>query len=525
MPGPSRLIALLAALLAASSARSQPAPSAPALIPMPLQLEVVGGPPFVFTSRTPLVVEPGDAEARRVAGLLVEVLRTSDEGAPPVVEAETTTPSVRLLTQSTRDDLGAEGYQLSVSAQGVTLTAAAPAGLFYGVQTLRQLMPPRVEYTAARHRPLAVPAVEVTDRPRFAWRGMMLDVARHFFGVEDVERVVDLMALYKLNRLHLHLSDDQGWRIEIPGRPALTEVGGRTEVGGGPGGFYTTSDYDRIVRYAAERFVTVVPEVDLPGHTNAALASVPELNCDGVAPEPYTGIRVGFSSVCVDREATYAFVDDVVRELAARTPGDEVHLGGDEVRELPPTDYARFVARAQAIVRRHGKRFVGWDEVAEVDLAPGATVQVWRPQLASTGQAVRRAVDAGARVVLSPSDRIYLDMKADSSMVLGLTWAGLNGVRDAYDWEPVGMVEGVPETAIRGVEAPLWTETVGTVRDVEFMAFPRLAGVAEVGWSPRAGRSWDEYRLRLAQHGPRWTALGVSFFRSPEVPWPLGGVE
>ena len=189
------------------------------------------------------------------------------------------------------------------------------------------------------------------DRPRFAWRGAMLDVARHFFGVEDVKRYVDLLALYKMNRLHLHLADDQGWRIEIPGWPRLTEHGGSSEVGGGPGGFYTAEDYAEIVRYAAERHVMIVPEIDMPGHTNAALASYPELTCDGEAPPLYTGIRVGFSFLCAEKEETYAFIDAVVGALAALTPGPYIHIGGDEVRQLTGEQYAAFMARAQAIVR------------------------------------------------------------------------------------------------------------------------------------------------------------------------------
>lgn len=353
----------------------------------------------------------------------------------------------------------------------------------------------------------------------------MLDVSRHFFEVEDVERLLDLMALHKLNRLHLHLSDDQGWRIEIPGRPALTRVGGRSQVGGGEGGFYTTADYDRIVAYAADRFIMVVPEIDLPGHTNAALTSIPELNCDGVARPPYTGTRVGFSAVCVDAPATWAFVEDVVAALAAQTPGPYIHLGGDEVRRLSEAEYATFVERAQAVVTASGKTFVGWDDVAEVDLGPGAVVQVWRPQSPAVAASVAEAVAAGATVVLSPSDRIYLDIKYDEDTVLGLTWAGLNGVRDAYDWDPGAFMEGVPEAAVLGVEAPLWSETLATIGDVEFMAFPRLAGVAEAGWSPQAARSWDGYRARLGAQGPRWVALGLNFYRSPEVEWAPGGVE
>ncbi len=513
-------LALLVAVPAVAQADGPPL----ALVPLPASVTVLGGDPFVMTGATPIATEPGDGDAARVGDVLDTLVGPSLSevmSRPGTRDPEDPGSGTVRLRVVDRPDLGAEGYDLEVTADRVTLDAATAAGLFYGVQTLRQLMPTRVEYGAAIPRPFEIPSVRVVDRPRFAWRGMMLDVARHFFEVGDVERVLDLMALHKLNRLHLHLSDDQGWRVEVPGRPALTEVGGRAEVGGGPGGFYTTADVERIVQYAAERFVTVVPEIDLPGHTNAALVATPELNCDGVAPPPYTGIRVGFSAVCVDREETYAFVGDVVGALATAFPGEVVHLGGDEARTLAPEAYARFMTRAQEIVASHGKTFMAWDEVAEVELAltPGAIVQVWRPQSPERAAHVAAAVAEGARLVLSPADRVYLDMKTDSTMALGLTWAGLNGVRDAYEWDPGAFVPAVPESAVLGVEAPLWSETLATIRDVEFMAFPRLAGVAETGWSPQAARSWDDYRQRLGALGARWTALGVAFFRSPEVEW------
>ena len=513
MPTPSLRPALILLLLAAGGAVGQPA-----LLPAPASASFPDAAPFVVTTATPIVAPAGDAEAERIGRFLDDLVGVDIDGAP--AGGEPAGPIV-LDRRPDRADLGAEGYELVVAADGVTITAAETAGLFYGVQTLRQLMPPAVEHTAALPSPLPVPVGRVLDRPRFAWRGAMLDVARHFRTVDDVKRYVDLMALYKLNRLHLHLSDDQGWRIEIPGRPALTEIGGSSEVGGGPGGFYTTEDYAEIVRYAAERFVVVVPEIDLPGHTNAALAATPEVTCDGEAPPLYTGIRVGFSTVCVEKEETYRFVDDVVAALVDLTPGPVIHLGGDEVHELSPEQYVQFMTRAQAIVREHGKRFEAWDEVAEtgLPLSPGAIVQVWRPQTPEASAHVADAVARGAQLVLSPADRIYLDMKPDSSAAIGLTWAGLNGVRDAYDWDPAALVPGVPESAILGVEAPLWAETLGSFSDVTLMAFPRLAGVAEIAWSPQAGRSWDSYRRRLAAHAPRWTALGITFDRSAEVPW------
>ena len=509
-------LALFLAVALTGSAAAQPA-----LIPAPSELTVRGGAPFVVTAETPIVVPPGDAEALRIGHQLAALIGTIEDSTPDVVEAEEAGPGAIRLQIVDDGAFAPEGYVVDVRTGAAELVASTPAGLFYAMQTFRQLLPPIVEYQAARPVPLDVPAVRVSDAPRFEWRGAMLDVARHFFGVEDVKRYVDLMALYKLNRLHLHLSDDQGWRVEIPGLPALTEIGAQSEVGGGPGGYYTVADYDEIVRYAGERFVTIVPEIDLPGHTNAALASIPELNCDGEATELYTGITVGFSVVCVDSPSTYTFVEAVVRDLAARTPGDVIHLGGDEVHELEADAYNRFMARAQDIVTRAGKTFAAWDEVAEtaLPLAPGTIVQVWRPQNAETSAHAAAAVQRGARLVLSPAEHIYLDMKPDSSVALGLAWSGLNDARDAYAWDPAELIVGVPESAILGVEAPLWSETLATIRDVEFMAFPRLAGVAEIGWTT-GDRSWDEYRVRLAQHGPRWTALGVAFHRSPLVDWP-----
>ncbi|MEM6782427.1 MAG: family 20 glycosylhydrolase [Bacteroidota bacterium] len=497
-----------------------------ALLPVPLSATWADSGTFLVTPDTPLLVPDGNPEALRIAGLLAILLGFSEATQPRAMEARTyarTTwpnplPAI-VYVDTAPDSLGAEGYVLTIDPGRITLAANAPAGWFYASQTLRQLLPPAVEYDAAFPVPLAVPAGRVVDRPRFEWRGVMLDVARHFFGPGDVRRVLDLMALHKLNRLHLHLSDDQGWRIAIPGWPRLTDVGGSTEVGGGPGGFFSLEDYAALVQYAAERSITIVPEIDLPGHTNAALASYAELNCDGVAPPLYTGTSVGFSTVCVEREATYRFVEDVVRTLAETTPGDFFHIGGDEVRELSPEQYATFMARAQAIVARHGKRVIGWDEIAEVDLIPRSIVQVWRPAVAETQAQIRDAVEAGATVILSPADRIYLDIKYDASTVLGLTWAGLNSVRDAYDWDPTALLPGVPIAAIEGIEAPLWSETIATRADLEFMAFPRLAGIADLAWSPAEAHDWDAYRQRLGAQAPRWTALGVNFYRSPDVPW------
>jgi hexosaminidase len=341
------------------------------------------------------------------------------------------------------------------------------------------------------------------ERPRYEWRGVMLDVARHFFGVDDVKRFVDVIARYGLNRLHLHLSDDQGWRIEIKSWPRLAEVGGATAVGGGPGGWYTQEQYAEIVAFAEARNVVVVPEIDMPGHVNAALVAYPELAPAGYSAAAYTGTDVGFSSLDTTKKRTYSFVEDVVAEIAALTPGAFFHIGGDEAAATTHADYVRFVERVGEIVAHHGKRLIGWEEVARAKLPPGSIVQHWKdPELLAPARA------QAASVIMSPASRTYFDLKYDESTVLGTTWAGYVGVRDAYDWDPGDAL---------GVEAALWTETLVSLRDVELMAFPRLLALAEVACASAEEREWEDFRARLVEHAPRLAALGVNYFRSPEI--------
>ena len=416
---------------------------------------------------------------------------------------------IHLTTTDGDPALGEEGYELAVTEAGIALSAHQPAGLFRGVQTLRQLLPPEPE----QNEPVSIATGIIRDYPRFGWRGMMLDVARHFFGVEDVKRLIDLMALYKLNRLHLHLTDDQGWRLMIESWPKLATAGGSTAVGGGAGGYYTQADYAEIVAYAQSRYIMVVPEIDVPGHTNAALASYPELNCDDHAPEFYTGIEVGFSSLCINKEITYRFVDDVIGEVAALTPGPYIHIGGDEALSTNKEEYIAFIGRVQEIVRTLGKQMIGWEEIAQADLAPSSVAQHWHDEQA------RVAAEQGVKVIMSPGAHAYLDMKYDDSSALGLDWAGTINVEKAYNWDPAMHIDGVSEADILGVESPLWSETLETIVDIEIMTFPRLIGHAEIGWSPVTGRNWGEYRQRLAAHGPRLAALGVHFYRSPLIQW------
>lgn len=403
-------------------------------------------------------------------------------------------------TTSLVDDVPPEGYRLEVDAAGIRIEAADAAGLFYGEQTLRQLT------TDGR-----VPLVRIEDYPRYPYRGAMLDVARHFFGVDDVKRYVDDIALLKLNHLHLHLTDDQGWRIEIDAWPRLASVGSLTAVGGGAGGFYTKEQYREIVEYAASRFITIVPEIDMPGHTNAAIVAYPEL---GDAPAtPYEGIEVGFSSLAIRSDDTYRFVDDVVRELAAMTPGPYLHLGGDESLSTTDEDFLYFVARATAIAAKHGKTLIGWHEMGRSTELPAGTIgQYWSyttPQDASADHTLS-FVRQGGRVILSPADVIYIDHKYDESTELGLTWAdGPTSVQRSYEWEPGEIVPGLGEEHILGIEAPMWTETLETVEQVEFMAFPRLASAAELAWSPRAAREFAEFEPRLEAFAAYLDRLGI----------------
>jgi hexosaminidase len=408
-----------------------------------------------------------------------------------------------------------EGYRLTVTPDRIDVVAASSAGHGWAVQTLLQAAPPEVHSPFRLEGRLEWPAGTVDDAPRFAWRGLMVDIARHFFGPAELRRVIDLMASYKLNVLHLHLTDDQGWRIEIAGYPALTEVGGATEVGGGPGGFLTKDDYRDLVAYAARRGITVVPEIDLPGHTNAALVAVPELTCDGVAPDPYTGMSVGFSTLCLGEPAVDRFVETVLTEVAEMTPGPWLHIGGDESHATDPVAYEAFVADTAALVRSLGKVPVGWEEVGGAAPDGELVVQHWLD-----ADRAAEAARSGARVVLSPSSRLYFDMAYGPFAPEGNGWAGTIDTPTVVGWDPASYLAGVDAGQILGVEAPLWTELVETPDDIDRRLLPRLPALAELAWSRRSEASWDDLAARLAEHEARWTAAGRSFTPDPAVPWP-----
>jgi len=488
------------------------------LIPKPVTTENGKG-WFELRQNASVYVTPGSEELVKSGTYLAEKLRPSTGFKVEVKtsEQEPGPGNIYMTLDGNHDKLGDEGYELTITKKLVTLSASGPAGIFRGIQTIRQLLPPNIELGTRQEGPWLIAAGKITDYPAYTFRGSMLDVARHFFGVEDVKRYIDLIAYYKMNALHLHLSDDQGWRIEIKSWPNLTAHGGSTEVGGGEGGFYTQEQYSELVKYAADRYIIIIPEIDMPGHINAALSSYAELNIKGKATDLYTGIEVGFSTIDTKKETSYKFIDDVVRELAAITPGPYIHIGGDESHVTRKEDYIPFVRRVQEIVRAHGKQVMGWDEISLSELAPNTVAQFW-----SNAENAGRAVSQGAKILMSPAARTYIDMKYDSTTVLGQHWAGYVEVDSSYIWDPATLVPGIKKENILGVEAPLWTETISKMDELEYMVFPRLPGIAEVGWSPAAARTWSEYKVRLGKHADRFTVMNIDYYASKLVPWQKG---
>lgn len=351
--------------------------------------------------------------------------------------------------------------------------------------------------------------------PTYAWRGLGLDVARHFFDVADVELVINLMSELDLNVLHLHISDDQGWRLEIPGWPELTERSAGTAVDGDPGGHYSPADWMQITECAARHGIRVVAESDLPGHTNAALHALPGLNPDGLCPEAYTGIEVGFSTLSTDAPQTDRYIDEIVAHLASLGTG-WVHIGGDESRATPRDQYRILVRRAVDAAHRAGARAVAWQEAADL-LDAGDIVQVWDPGIGYQG--VLDAAGRGVKVLLSPGSRAYLDMKYAPDTALGLTWAGTIELRDSLEWDPRQIVPGLDPDAVIGVEALLWSETLRTREDLTSMLLPRLAAIAEVARKGSGIGGWEEFRGQVAEQARGWSDRGLSWHRSPGVDW------
>ncbi len=415
-------------------------------------------------------------------------------------------------------DLPAEGYRLEIDPSGVTLHAADAAGAFYGRQTLRQLAGPDAFRAASIHSGQnVVPCGVITDHPRFRWRGCLLDVARHFRTKAEVLRFVDLLAVHKLNVLNLHLTDDQGWRVEVPGYPKLTEIGGwrRSSMVGrhdGPerdgrphGGFYTTDDLREIVAYAAERAVTVVPEIDIPGHARAAIAAYPELGPPTDEPwEVWTSWGISTSLLNTDK-STVDFFRTVFDHVLDVFPSRAIALGGDEVPGATE-EHGRFVREIAEHITSAGRRPFGWDEVLEAGDLPAMVIGSWQSEGAGA-----RAAAAGHEVVMCPEERVYLDHRQSDHLDEPIPVGYLRTLEGVYGYEPVP-ADFPNGTTILGTQAQLWTEHLDTVRRVDYAAFPRLCAFAEVAWSPPEGRDYSEFLPRLRDHHlPRLDALGVEY--------------
>ncbi|TMM53284.1 beta-N-acetylhexosaminidase [Maribacter algarum] len=422
--------------------------------------------------------------------------------------------TVIYINQSESTDLdGPEAYQLYITQDSIILNSNTAAGAFRGIQTIRQIIPETSNDTLTTNPVWAIPTGKIMDNPQFEYRGSMLDVARHFFSVEDVKKYIDLLAYYKYNVLHLHLTDDQGWRIEIKSWPLLTEVGGSTEVGGEAGGFYTQEEYKDIVAYAAERHITIVPEVDMPGHTNAASVSYPVFNGNGIKPELYEGTEVGKSTFATRKDTLYSFLDDVIREISAITPGPYFHIGGDESHVTKKADYIYFVEKVEKIVQKHGKRMIGWDEIGQADIDSTSISQFWAGK--------KNALDAvakGMKIIMSPAKKAYLDMQYDTLSKHGLHWAAYIPTDTAYVWTPEEY-EGIPMENILGIEAPLWSETISDIGELEYLAFPRAIGYSELSWTTQENRDWENYKVRLANQAPFLDRMNVKYYPSPLIDW------
>lgn len=506
----------------------------PALIPAPASCIRRDGPGCRIDAATPIVAAAGTLPE---AGVLASQLSLVFGRLPAVVEDDVAGPAIRLQRVGAADE-PEESYRLRVDADGIVITAAAAAGVFRGTQTLLQLLPP----TAPRGA--AVEALEIADRPRFAWRGAMLDPVRHFLPVADVLRFIDLLARHRLNRLHLHLTDDQGWRIEIRRYPRLTTVGAwRSEtvaghLGARPnrfdgvphGGFYSQDDLRRIVAHAAARHITVVPEIDLPGHMQAAIAAYPWLGNDGRECPVFTNWGIN-PHILNAEERTIRFLEDVLGEVLEIFPSPWIHVGGDEavkdewkaspriqerIRELGVHDehglQSYMIGRMDAFLTARGRRLLGWDEILEGGLSPNATVVSWRGF-----QGGIEAARQGHDVIMASSTHTYFDHWQHADTVSQrLAIHGMTTLEKAYAFEPVPP-ELTPEQGrhILGSQGQLWSEYIDGREQLETMAFPRLCALAEVLWSPREARDWPGFQRRLAGHLERLDALGVRYFREP----------
>ncbi len=412
------------------------------------------------------------------------------------------------ISLSQEEGHATEWYRLHVQEDAIEIAASADEGFFRAFSTLVQLG----DVTADGAH---FPAVLIEDEPRYPWRGLSLDVARSFYPVPEVLEVIDLLVRYRMNVLHLHLTDDQGWRLEIPNRPLLTEVSGKTAVDGGRAGHYSLRDLAQIISYADKWGVTVVPEIDVPGHTNAATHAYAGMSRTGELTDSYTGIEVGRSGIYPSPE-TAAFLADVF-EVATAIPGPFVHLGGDEADEVARADYDSLVRSAAQIIRESGKTAVAWQEAATAGLPAGSIIQYWDPRQELTP--IVQAAGSGISVLMSPANRAYLDMKYDESTAAGQDWAGYISLENAYDWDPEDEMVGLLPGSIVGVEACIWTERIHSFEELTSMLLPRLAALAEVAWTAQSKRHLGQFAHRLSSESKWWESKEIGWFQHPGVDW------
>jgi hexosaminidase len=495
------------------------------VIPHPAKCEWLDG-NLRVTAGTSITCE---APAGDVAHYLADTLAAHLGTAPKVeAQAQPRAGGIHLAVSGPLATLGDEGYVLTVKPDGLVLRANGPRGLFYGVQTLRQLAVPVAVASEQDQPSVEWPALHIEDVPRYRWRGMHLDVGRHFMPVEFVKQFIDLLAYHKFNTFHWHLTEDQGWRIQIERYPALTEVGAwREENGRRYGGFYTKSEVRAVVEHAAQRHVTIVPEIEMPGHSLAALAAYPKLSCTG-GPFTITGKSGIYDDVyCAGNEATFTFLEGVLGEVCALFPGPYVHIGGDECpkkrweacakcqarmrAENLPDEHALqsyFIRRIEKFLNARDKRLVGWDEILEGGLAPNATVMSWRGTKGGIA-----AAQQGHDVIMCPTSHCYFDYRqADKEGEPGAPWAPVLDLATVYAFEPTpDELAGKQAAHVLGAQGNLWTERMLTPDDVEYMAFPRACALAEVAWSPASARDWEAFQERLATHLKRLDRFDVNY--------------
>lgn len=541
---PAVLLAISLLLLPAT-ALSQVGAERYSLAPWPAELVPHDG-AFEVNEHTRLhLTHPDDPLAAGAAAAWASRMRVAS-GYPLPFTGTPADTNVVSFTLDPAADTGLEGYRITVAPERVQLRAATPTGLFYAAQTLRQLSPPAVDrggiLSAGPPGGWVIPAVEIRDEPRFEWRGLHLDVGRHFFDVDFVKRTIDLMAHFKLNRFHWHLTEDQGWRIEIDGWPRLTEVGAWRDgtlighYGNRPhafdgrryGGFYTQDEIREVVAWAAERHVTVVPEIELPGHSSAAIAAYPELGC-GEGPVEVVQLWGVFDDIYCPHEHTFDFLEQVLDQVMALFPSPWIHIGGDEA---PKAQWERsavaqavmeregllnegqlqswFIRRIEAHVNAGGRRLIGWDEIAEGGLSPSATLMFWRDW---NQEALATAARQGNDVVMTPNSVMYFDHYQADPAGEPVAFGGLTTLEDVYAFDPVPDAFADDPTRVLGAQANLWTEYITHPARAEYMTYPRAIALSEVVWSPEAHRDWTGFRRRLPRMLERLDLLGVNYRR------------